>query len=61
MRIAIADFKARCLGLLEEIHSHGGEIVVTKRGREIAVVRSTESVATESDALRGAVLRPDWK
>jgi len=61
MRIAIADFKARCLGLLEEIHSHGGEIVVTKRGREIAVVRSTEFVMKDSDALRGAVLRPDWK
>jgi antitoxin (DNA-binding transcriptional repressor) of toxin-antitoxin stability system len=61
MRIAIADFKARCLGLLDEIHSHGGRIVVTKRGREIALVEPAGRPETGSDPLAGARLRPDWR
>ena len=61
MRIAIADFKARCLGLLEEVHSHGGRIVVTKRGREIAIVDPVSPPEHGEAALSGAVLRPDWR
>ncbi len=31
-----SEFKARCLGLMDEIAESGGEIVITKRGRPVA-------------------------
>jgi prevent-host-death family protein len=34
--IASSDFKARCLGLLDEVEKNGREIIVTKRGRRVA-------------------------
>lgn len=34
--IPAGEFKARCLGLLDEVELHGEEIVVTKRGRPVA-------------------------
>lgn len=39
MRIVKAgDFKARCLALLDDVAAHGEPILVTKRGRPVAVV-----------------------
>jgi len=39
LEVGISQFKAECLKLLEELQFRGGEIVVTKRGKPIAVVR----------------------
>lgn len=36
MKIAAADFKARCLALLDEVHELGTPITITKRGRVVA-------------------------
>jgi prevent-host-death family protein len=36
MQLAAADFKARCLALLDEVHEHGRAITITKRGRVVA-------------------------
>ncbi len=36
--VAISEFKARCLGLLEEMKDTGEELVITKRGTPIARV-----------------------
>jgi prevent-host-death family protein len=30
------DFKARCLSLMDDVQSSGGEILITKRGRPVA-------------------------
>ncbi|MBI2236777.1 MAG: type II toxin-antitoxin system prevent-host-death family antitoxin [Magnetospirillum sp.] len=34
--IGAGDFKARCLGLLDEVAEHHTELVITKRGRPVA-------------------------
>ena len=36
--VTATEFKAKCLGLLDEVQSKGGTITVTKRGHPIAVV-----------------------
>ena len=36
--IGAAEFKAKCLALLDEIDDHGGTITVTKRGRAVATI-----------------------
>ena len=36
--IAITEFRAQCVRLLEEVHRTGDPIAVTKRGKTIAVV-----------------------
>ena len=37
--VSATDFKAKCLGLLDELAQTGGTITVTKRGRPMATVR----------------------
>ena len=37
-RLGVSDFKARCLGLLDELDSKGEVLVITKHGRPIAKV-----------------------
>ena len=34
--ISAADFKARCLALLDQVHETGEPITITKRGRVVA-------------------------
>lgn len=36
MKLAAAEFKARCLALLDEVHEHGRTLTITKRGRVVA-------------------------
>jgi prevent-host-death family protein len=38
MNISAADFKARCLRLLDEVSRTGEELVILKRGRPVARV-----------------------
>lgn len=37
-KVTVSEFKAKSLGLFEEVATKGLEIIVTKRGKEIAVV-----------------------
>ena len=55
--IAISDFKARCLALLEEVARTGEPLLVTKRGRPLARVSPGELTAAISpqDTLVGSV------
>ena len=39
-RIGVSEFKAHCLAIFDELDRKGGEVVVTKRGREVATVKS---------------------
>jgi len=36
MRVAAADFKARCLALIDHVRERGEPITITKRGRVVA-------------------------
>jgi prevent-host-death family protein len=36
--VGVADFKARCLELLEGVGTRGDEIIITKRGKPIAQI-----------------------
>ena len=35
-KIAAAEFKAKCLALIDSVHQYGTEITITKRGRVVA-------------------------
>lgn len=41
--VKAGDFKARCLALLDQVAEHGEPILVTKRGRPVAVVSAPTS------------------
>jgi hypothetical protein len=61
MKIAIADFKARCLGLLEDLYQNDGQILLTKRGKIIAQIEPYREDDTMSNVLEGVQMRPDWR
>ena len=46
-RIPAGEFKAKCLGLLDEVHVSGKEIIVTKRGRPVARVVAIREAGSE--------------
>ena len=39
--VLVSEFKARCVGLLNEVHDSRKELLVTKRGRPLALVVPT--------------------
>lgn len=51
--IPAAEFKAKCLGILEEVHESGHPIVVTKRGIPFAVVIRYETPESPKPKLFG--------
>lgn len=53
--IAAAEFKAKCLALLEEVAATGVPLVVTKRGRAVARIEPIGDDKPKS--LRGSVRR----
>lgn len=59
MKIAAAEFKAKCLALLDEVHERGNPITITKRGRVIArLVPATDEDQRPWLRVRG---RATWK
>ncbi|HXB69231.1 MAG TPA: type II toxin-antitoxin system prevent-host-death family antitoxin [Candidatus Acidoferrales bacterium] len=59
--VSATEFKAKCLGLLEEIGQNGGTITVTKRGRPIATVGPVPKRlrASSEGMLKGKVHIPE--
>ena len=55
LRIGVSEFKAKCLGLVEQLEARGGRIVITKRGREVAELRALAPTKRKTmyGALRG--------
>lgn len=51
--LAVSEFKAKCLRLLDEVERYGNHLVITKHGRPIA------RVTPVSDSVR--TLRGSWK
>ena len=58
--VSATEFKAKCLGLLDEIGRNGGKITVTKRGRPIATVEPVRKRLRTSEGMwAGKVDIPD--
>ena len=55
--IAVSEFKAHCLSLLEGVARTGEPLLVTKRGRPLARITPSGNVAVTrpQDTLRGSV------
>jgi prevent-host-death family protein len=55
--LTASEFKARCLGVLDEVARTGEVVVITKRGREVArlVGPAASQHAHPQDALVGTV------
>lgn len=55
--VAVTEFKARCLALLEDVARSGQPLLVTKRGKPFARVVPTSSarVRYPQETLRGTV------
>ncbi|WP_419925128.1 type II toxin-antitoxin system Phd/YefM family antitoxin [Candidatus Poriferisocius sp.] len=60
--IAISEFRQKCLSLLPEVAETGGEVIVTRRGRSLAVVSPVPAENSESIyelCSEGAIGYPD--
>ncbi len=33
-----AEFKSKCLRILDEVHATGGSVIITKRGKQVAML-----------------------
>ncbi len=53
--VPAAEFKAKCLSLLDEVAATGVPLVITKRGRPVARIEPIDPSATGD--LRGSVVR----
>lgn len=65
--ISASELKAKCLGVLDDVHETGAEVVVTKHGKPVAKL---VPILTARKSLRGAwkslakvhgdIVRVDW-
>ena len=53
--VSATEFKAKCLGLLDDIEERGEQITITRRGRPVAVIGPAKKKAWKSsrDVLKG--------
>ena len=65
--IGVAEFKARCLELIEAVGTRGDELTITKRGQPIARVipisRAHEplrGMLRDRLAIHGDIVQVDW-
>lgn len=54
--ISVSEFKAKCLGIMEEVHERGVEYVVTKRGKPIAKVVPVSAAAPDPFGFLGGTV-----
>ncbi|MBB3139119.1 prevent-host-death family protein [Rhizobium pisi] len=60
--VGAAEFKAKCLNLIDQMRNDDESIVITKRGKPVAVLspaRDTTERKSIIGAMRGSVLRYD--
>lgn len=60
--IGAAEFKAKCLNLIDQMRNDDESIVITKRGKPVAVLspaRETSRRKSIIGAMKGSVLRYD--
>ena len=53
--VTATEFKAKCLGILDEVEGNGAVITITKRGRPVATVQPVKKSGWRSlkDVLKG--------
>ena len=54
--ITVSQFKAKCLGILEDVHRQKTRIVITKRGVPIAELRAVEPAESETVPLKNTLV-----
>jgi len=54
-KIPISEFKAKCLGILEEVYRKKKRIIITKRGQPIVEVRAID-IAEEKVPLKDTLV-----
>lgn len=66
-KVNATEFKARCLGLLDEVRDRGAEVVITKHGKPVArLVPMREATGSLRGAwkglarIRGDIVHGDW-
>lgn len=54
MKVAAAEFKAKCLALIDRVHETGEPLIITKRGKVVAqLVPASDPLADLRSRLRG--------
>ena len=56
--MSATQFKAKCLGVLDQIGTDGGEVIITKRGKPVAKLLP---VVASSKGRRGALKGKVWE
>lgn len=60
MKVTATEFKAKCLALIDRVHTKGDSITITKRGRVVAKLVPDHDVGERPWlALRGKLVRYD--
>jgi prevent-host-death family protein len=60
--VGAAEFKAKCLNLIDQMRNDNESIIITKRGKPVAVLspaRDTTGRKSIIGAMKGSVLRYD--
>ncbi len=60
--VGAAEFKAKCLNLIEQMAGDGEPIIITKRGKPVAVLSPVPETAARTSiigAMKGSVLTYD--
>ena len=53
--VGAAEFKAKCLKLIDEMQADGESITITKRGKPVAVLTAAKEEKPAPDSLFGAM------
>ena len=66
--VGVADFKARCLELLDGVDTRGDRYVITKRGKPIAAVapisgagKPLRGLFRDQLTIKGDIVHVDWR
>jgi prevent-host-death family protein len=59
--ISAAEFKAKCLKLMDEVQATGEPITVTKRGKPVAVLQPSVTVPDDDGMLIGCATLPAYR
>lgn len=58
--IAVGEFKAKCLKILDNVGQYKESLVITKRGKPIAqVIPITRALKSDREKLLGAIVHED--
>jgi prevent-host-death family protein len=66
--VSVTEFKAKCIGLLNQVAEEGGTVTVTKRGKPLATVarakqkpfRSSEGILAGKVKIVGDIVNADF-